>query len=82
MKTKAANILSSIKYELCIFILLIVQAIINISPYFLHVGEYTRLYYLIDFSMGKTLKKTLAIAKSGDMRTSVTVMSVPCISFA
>ena len=54
MKTKAANILSSIKYELCIFILLIVQAIINISPYFLHVGEFTRLYYLIDFSMGKT----------------------------
>lgn len=54
MKTKAANILSSIKYELCIFILLIVQAIINISPYFLYVGEYTRLFYLIDYSMGKT----------------------------
>lgn len=54
MKTKAAKILSSIKYELCIFVLLIVQAFINIYPYFLYVGEYTRLYYLVDYSIGKT----------------------------
>lgn len=54
MKTKAAKIFSSIKYELSVFMLLIVQAIIIISRNFLYVGEYTRLYYLIDFSMGKT----------------------------
>ncbi len=53
MKTKAAKIFSSIKYELCIFVVLAVQAIMNMYPYF-GVGEFTRLYYLIDFSMGKT----------------------------
>ncbi len=54
MKTKAANIFSSIKYELCIFLLLAIQAVFTISPFFFYVGEHTRLYYLIDFSMGKT----------------------------
>ena len=53
MKTKAAKIFSSIKYELCIFIVLAVQAIYKLYPDF-SVGEYTRLYYLIDYSMGKT----------------------------
>ena len=53
MKTKAAKIFSSIKYELCIFILLAVQAVINLSKAY-GVGEYLRLYYLVDFSMGKT----------------------------
>lgn len=53
MKTKAAKIFSSIKYELCIFVLLAVQAIRNLYPDF-SVGEFTRLYYLVDFSMGKT----------------------------
>lgn len=53
MKTKAAKIFSSIKYELCIFVVLAVQAIFKMYPDF-SVGEYTRLYYLIDFSMAKT----------------------------
>lgn len=53
MKTKAAKIFSSIKYELCIFILLVIQAVSNLYPRF-SVGEYTRLYYLVDYSMGKT----------------------------
>ena len=53
MKTKAAKIFSSIKYELCIFVLLAIQAISNLYPHF-GVGEYIRLYYLIDYSMGKT----------------------------
>ncbi len=53
MKTKAAKIFSSIKYELCVFVLLAVQAVSNLHPHF-SVGEYTRLYYLVDYSMGKT----------------------------
>ncbi len=53
MKTKAAKIFSSIKYEFCIFVLLAVQATVNILKWY-EVGEYLRLYYLIDFSMGKT----------------------------
>ncbi|MBE6820619.1 MAG: hypothetical protein E7516_06175 [Ruminococcaceae bacterium] len=53
MKTKAARIFSSIKYELCIFMVLAVQAVSNLYPDF-SVGEYTRLYYLVDYSMGKT----------------------------
>lgn len=53
MKTKAAKIFSSIKYELCIFAVLAVQAVFKMYPQF-SVGEYLRLYYLIDYSMGKT----------------------------
>ncbi len=53
MKTKAAKIFSSIKYELCIFVLLAVQALRWIVPNF-YVGEYLRVYYLVDLSMAKT----------------------------
>lgn len=53
MKTKATGIFSSIKYELCVFLVLAVQALSMIIQDF-YVGEYIRLYYLIDYSMGKT----------------------------
>ena len=53
MKTKAAKIFSDCKYGLIVFILLTVQAVMNMIP-FREVGEYLHVYYLVDFSMGKT----------------------------
>lgn len=53
MKTKAAKIFSSIKYELIIFIILGIQAALNIFES-KTVGEFVRPYYIVDFSMGKT----------------------------
>lgn len=58
MKTKAAKLFSCFKYELGIFILLGLQAFMNLNPYYA-VGEYIELYYLVDFSMGKTSRLLL-----------------------
>lgn len=52
MKTKAAKIFSCCKYELIIFIVLAVQALAELFP-FNGVGEFTSVYYLADYSMGK-----------------------------
>lgn len=62
MKEKAANVFSKTKYGLCMFVLLLVQAFMNLFyansnvfyPVFEGVGEFNRLYYLVDYSMGKT----------------------------
>lgn len=53
MKTKAAKIFSDCKYGLIVFVALVVQAVMNMIP-FRSVGEYLHVYYLVDFSMGKT----------------------------
>ncbi len=53
MKIKAINIISKIKYELAIFLLLCIQACIDTSIFEgVNPGYYG--YYLADFSMGKT----------------------------
>lgn len=60
MKEKAAKIFSSSKYGICVFVLLIVQAAVNLFyPSYGGIGEYNRLYYLVDFSMGKTSRLLL-----------------------
>lgn len=52
MKTKAAGIFSKCKYGLAVFIILTIQAVINMIP-FSGTGEFLHVYYLVDFSMGK-----------------------------
>ncbi len=52
MKAKISKAFSCCKYELGVFFLLCIQALINLYD-FIEVGEFTRLYFLIDFSMGK-----------------------------
>ncbi len=52
MKTKISKVFSCCKYELGIFVLLCLQAFMNLR-YFYMVGEFSRLYFLVDYSMGK-----------------------------
>lgn len=53
MKDKALKLFSDYKYSLIIFAALSIQAIMNLTP-MRGVGEYLYVYYLVDFSMGKT----------------------------
>lgn len=53
MKTKAVNLISKYKYELAAFLLLCIQACINID-FSRGMSERFYSYYLVDFSMGKT----------------------------
>lgn len=53
MKTKAVKILDCCKYELGIFVILAVQALINLYP-FNGMSENFYVYYLVDFSISKT----------------------------
>ncbi len=52
MKTKISKVFSCCKYELGVFVLLCLQAFMNLREFY-KIGEFTRLYYLVDYSMGK-----------------------------
>ena len=53
MKTKASKFISCCKYELGIFVLLCIQALMNLNEIKNMLLDFYS-YYLVDFSMGKT----------------------------